>query len=332
MEEPTVPTTPSAPVAPPVKPLSRKTLLISGAVALVVIVLIAAAVFIKIDGRSVFDRLATQKELKGILVAGWTFDSITPHSFGFNKIVEEKIAGVNGVLGDYAASKNVAVGIVTSTESGHQEVWSLGSEPKVLAGGEAAKASVAVSTDGTYAAYAAIADGTAAFSPQISSWAVHLLDLESGKDIELGTGFDPEFFMREGIAYLLFTSPEGVVVSSLASRDTFAGFITPFTHFDRVDHTAKVSPDGMHIALKDIVTSQFAFYSVYRVATDLPLGIEPVLFPENSYGDVIFANGAAYGIDNATKGTATVKKIDLTKTTETALYTFSTTLPNRFLR
>jgi len=88
----------------------------------------------------------------------------------------------------------------------------------------------------------------------------------------------------------------------------------------------------MHLALKDSVTRQYSFYSIYRVATDLPLGIEPLLFPQNRYGDITFANNVAYGIDNRTQGTATVWKIDLAKTSEAKIYTFPTMLPNRFLR
>jgi|GEM_PF-1808611 len=332
MDEPVTTPVTQGPVSEPKKPFPVRTAIII-AVVLAVAGIIAALLLIRIDGFTLLDRMRAQGELRGIMVADRSFESIVPRSFGLTGLADKEIAGISGTIGDYTAGGNIEAVIARSAESGAQEVWQLGGEPKLLATGPAAKASLAVSADGALLAYAARTDGAAGFAPALSSWTVHLVNVSTGRDVELGSGFDPEFFVRDGVSYLLYTSRDGVVVTALTDLTNFSGFITPFEFGDSIDFAAKVSADGAHIALKDTATRQYAFYSIYRATADMPLGIDPLVTPTNRYIDVIFAGKAAYGIDNITRGSGTVWKIDLTEAgTETKKYTFPTELANRFVR
>ncbi|MBU2104081.1 hypothetical protein KKD81_00450 [Patescibacteria group bacterium] len=333
MQEPGTPTVEQKPIQKgKLTTLSTRTYIIGGIV-VAILVAIAALFLVRVDGYRLIDRIVAQYELSGIFVVERTVSDIQPNSFGFFGLTTKTIKGVSGTLDDYASGAGVQAAIVTSKDSGFQEVWVVGKNPRMLAAGPAAKASLAISSDGTFVAYASRTDESQMFAGRISSWAVHVIDLESGRDVELGVGFDPEFFVREGAPYLLYTSADGVVVNSLAQRDAYNGFITPIPVFDAVDHTAKVSSDGMYVAMKDSVTHAFSIYSVYRVTADQPLGMEPLMTPVNPYTDIIFADNAAYGIDNSTEGTGIVWKIHLDgSATETNTYTFPTTYANRFIR
>lgn len=307
-------------------------LIILGVIGVLILVIAVALAFVRIGGYTLFDRVGATAELRGIMIGERSFETVTPRTFGLTELLPKNIE-VSGTLGDYAAAGGTEAAIVRQADTGVTEVQLLGKEQRILASSPAAKAAVAVSHDGSFVAYAARTDGTPGFAPALSSWTVHLVDVSSGSDIELGTGFDPEFFVRDGVPYLLFTSAEGLVVNSLAQRDTFSGFITALELSDTVDHAAKISSDGSYLALKDPATRQHTIYSVYRVAINLPLGIEPNMHPANRYTDIIFADGVAYGIDNSVQGSATVWKIDLSgSTAESRRYTFSTEFPNRFLR
>ena len=336
MEESTTPIdqTPTQPAPAPTAPKKKlpvRALVVAGIIVLALGAL-AALLFIRFDGFTLAERVAAQAELRGIMVADRSFESIAPQSFGLMKLMPHEVAGVSGTLGDYATGGKVEAVIVRSAE-GASEVWLLGTEPRVLASGTAAKAALAISADGSFVAYAARTDGSAAFAPYKSGWTVHLIELESGRDIELGSGFDPEFFVRDGVSYLLFTTADSIVVNSLADTASIAGFITPFELSDAIDHTARISPNGMHLALKDPATRQYTIYSVYRVAAGMPLGLEPHANPATRYTDIIFTNDAAYGIDNLTQGSASVWKISLGgEAIETKRYTFTTQYPNRFIR
>ena len=337
MEESTTPVeqAPAQPAPAPVtskKQLPVRAFIIAGIIILVLGVL-AALLLIRIDGFTLAERVTAQTELRGIMVADRSFESVVPQSFGLMNLMPHEVAGVTGTIGDYAAGGNAEVAVVRLAETGASEVVLLGVEPRVLASGSAAKASVAVSDDGAFVAYAARTDGAAAFAPYKSMWTVHLIEVESGRDIELGTGFDPEFFTRDGVSYLLFTTADSIVVNSLADTASITGFITPFELSDAIDHTARISPNGTYLALKDPSTRQYTIYSVYRVATGMPLGLEPHAFPTMRYTDIIFTSGAAYGIDNLTQGSASVWKIELGEAAaETKRYTFTTEYPNRFIR
>ena len=301
------------------RPQTRtRTLLVIGAIAAAVLIVVVAAALIRIDGFSVLDRLRTAFELRDIRVAERNYASVSVNRFGILSLSPVSFDELPGTLSDYARAKGVEVGIVNLTDTGAQEVVLIDSDMSVLTGSGSAKASLAVSPDGSLVAYAARTSGAPEFSPLLSAWTVRILDRETGSDTELGTGFGPQFFMREGVPYLLFTTPEGVQVVDVSTNE-YRAFTTPFDVDDRIEFAVRVAPNGSHLAMRDRVTQQFSLYEIYRVAANLPLGIEPTGADLVGLLDVAFAGGSVYGVDSydgGIDGGVAVLKIDPKSTEE----------------
>ncbi|MBU2104120.1 hypothetical protein KKD95_03860 [Patescibacteria group bacterium] len=289
----------------------KRTLLIGSGVAVAVLIF-AAAAFIRIDGFSMIDRIWASFELRNIQVAERNYTSVSPNRFGVLALSPIKLGSLSGVLSDYAQAKGVKVGIVNN------EVVLLGSDQGALTGSGSAKASLAVSPDGSLIAYAAQTSGAQTFDPVLSTWTVRILNRETGLDAELGAGFGPQFFTHEGVPYLMFTTPEGIQVVD-TSTEEYRAFTTPFDFDDRIEFAARVAPDGSHVAMRDSVTKQFSLYEVYRVAANLPLGVNPTEADLVGLLDIAFANGSVYGVDSydgGIDGGVAVLRIDPKSTEE----------------
>lgn len=295
-----------------------KALLMLGAAIAAILILILATAFIRIDGFSVFDRLRAAFELRDLSVAERNYTTIAVNRFGILSLSPVSFGVLPGTLSDYARAKGVEAGIVTFADAGTQEIVLLGTDESVLTGSGSAKASLAVSPDGTLIAYAEQTSGARSFSPVLSTWTVRILDLETGSNTELGTGFGPQFFERDGVPYLLFTAPGGVQVVDTRTNE-YRAFTTPFELDDRVEFAVRVAPDGSYLAMRDRVTQQFSLYEIYAVAANIPLGIEPTGADLVGLLDVAFANGSVYGVDShdgGVDGGVAVLRIDPKSTEE----------------
>jgi len=312
----------------------KRILLIAGGIVVLLLISIAA-VFIQVNGFSMFDRIRASVELRGLYVAERNYSSISVSSFGILSLSPAVLKSLPGTLSDYARARGVEVGIVNLTDTGAQEIVLLGSKQSILTGSGSAKASLAVSSDGQYIAYATQTEGSQSFSPVLSTWTVRIINRETGSDTELGTGFGPQFFTRDGVPYLLFTTPEGLQIVD-TSTDEYRAFTTSFDFDDRVEFAARVAPDGSYVALRDPASKQFSLYEVYRVAANLPMGITPTGADLVGLLDVAFANGVVYGVDSfdgGIEGGVAVLRVDPKSTEEgKVIYLFPATANYRLLQ
>lgn len=327
MEEPV--TTQQVQSAP--RPDGRSRIILIGLL-VIVLALIAVAAFVPIQGFTLYERVRASAELRGLHIGERSYQQVRPSAFGIFGLRERSLDGVAGTLGDYAVGGATEAGIVTASD-GRMNVWVLGSSARQLTDTAAYKASLAVSPDGKYVAYAARAGGENSYAPTFESWAMHIVDLELGTDVELGFGFEPNFFTRDGVNYLLFTTAEGIQVTMPADAGSYRSFTTPFAPTNLVEYAAKVSADGMYLAHRDQATKRFNVLKVYRVAADLPLGLDPVGQLGMISSDVAFLSNHVLTIDNGSRDTGTVWKIDLSDLTNARkFYTYPTELPSRFIQ
>lgn len=71
--------------------------------------------------------------------------------------------------------------------------------------------------------------------------------------------------------------------------------------------------------MRDPATKQFSLYEVYRVAANLPIGVTPTEADLVGLLDVVFANGAVYGVDSfdgGIEGGVAVLRVDPQSTEE----------------
>ena len=312
----------------------KRTLMLAGGIAALILISIAGA-FIQINGFSMVDRVRASFELRDLHVAERNYTSVSVSSFGIMSLSPVTLKDLPGTLSDYARAKGVEVGIVNLADTGAQEVVLLGSKQSVLTGSGSAKASLAVSRNGQLVAYAAQTEGAQSFSPLLSTWTVRIINLETGLDAELGTGFGPQFFTRDGVPYLLFTTPEGIQIVD-TSTDEYRAFTTPFDFDDRVEFAVRVAPDGSYVAMRDPATKQLSLYEVYRVAANLPIGVTPTGADLVGLLDVAFANGVVYGVDSyddGIEGGVAVLRVDPQSTEEwKVIYLFPATANYRFIQ
>ncbi len=322
------------PVSMGVAGTQKRTMLIAGGIAVLLLISIAAA-FIQVNCFSMFDRIRASYELRGLYVAERNYASVSVNSFGITSLSPVALNSLPGTLSDYARMSGVEVGIVKLADTAAQEVVLLGSKQSILTGSESAKASLAVSSDGNLIAYAVQTSGAQSFSSVLSTWTVRILNRETGSDTELGTGFGPQFFTRDGVPYLLFTTPLGIQVVD-TSTDEYRAFTTPFDLDDRIEFAVRVAPDGSYVMMRDPATKQFSLYEVYRVAANLPIGIAPTEADLVGLLDVVFANGLVYGLDSydgGIEGGVAVLRIHPQSTEEGKLiYLFPATADYRFIQ
>jgi hypothetical protein len=118
----------------------------------------------------------------------------------------------------------------------------------------------------------------------------------------------------------MYTSAAGITVTDVKKLTSFT---TPFDFGDRVGFVAKISPNGKYIAIRDRATRNFSVYEVYRMASDVPLGIRPLPAVVQEADDI--ALGFA-------EGRVTVRKVPYTgKTNGEVFYTFPAGGPYFFI-
>jgi len=238
----------------------------------------------------------------GLMVAEATYESITVQSVGSSGARAASIPEVSGALGDYAEAGNVKAAIVATAEG--QEVFLLSDDIVQLTSDGLQKASLALSADGTMLAYAALTDPREdGFILSTSRWTVRVVDIASGQSRDLGTGFGPEFFVRDGISYLLYTTPTTLAVfntQAMKGHQTF--FFTP----SAIDYTARVSADGSHFAIRAATTGQFVIYSIDSL--EGTLASTPVQTIEPILTDAQWVDGALYGLTESADGMVSVLK------------------------
>jgi hypothetical protein len=188
------------------------------------------------------------------------------------------------------------------------------------------KAEPTLSPDRAMVAYS-VAASLEPGSINLSPWRVRLMTLADGTDVDLGPGFNPQFFVRDGKIWLVYTSQGGVTVFDIAERK---GYTTPFTFVDRLDFSAEVSPDGLYIALRDAATGDFSLYAIDNLSSDRPLSLTPTAVDLTDARDVHLETQFAYALV-LQEGQGEVRKIPYDGSPVRRLYIFSATSPYRFI-
>lgn len=215
-------------------------------------------------------------------------DYITGELHKFNLLgLREKNIAVTGTLSDYAEEGGTKVAIVLAPDERSQDLWLIGGEPRQLTADGIGKAAVSLSPDGKWAAYAQLADAPAGalFNVQLSAWSVRVMNVETGEFWDAGAGFAPQFFVRDDVTYLLFTSARGVVVADATARTTQTTF---FLNPGTVDYAAIISEDGSHVAIPNGVNRMYDLFTVTRVAAPLQItfvATAPVLLEGAQFKD-----------------------------------------------
>lgn len=293
----------------------------------IVIVLLIAAAFIPVRGDALWHRVYAAYQLRGLFTAQGNREPVAPYTFGVMDIKPYDPKGVEGALGDFTEAGGVRVAIVRPSEGGVAQVRQLSPTVHALSDEPGAKAIVAVSPDGEYAAYS-VASSTDQFSSRLSSWDVVLVALSTGESVTLGSGFGPQFFAHEGKTWLLYTTMNGVTVMNIAERKSFA---TPLSFADEVGFMAKISPDGSHIALRDGASGRFGIYEIPRIDSSLPLDITPTEAQVDAADDVTLSRSGIYATRFA-DGVVTVDSIPYADLSQRKnIYTFPSDAPYRFI-
>jgi hypothetical protein len=209
MNEPV--TTPAYTLPTDPAPKTGKVLLITAIVLLFLVV--GAAVYAYVS-------FANDFAFRGVRYLAGSFEERALYELNWMGEGKEVTLPAPGRVIDYDRSGNVEAAILLSDAG--QQVYLLEADmPRVLVPGAGIRSSLAVSPDGTRIAYAeritedANATPLAFYDP--ASWEVHVVDIQSGDNTVLGTGYAPQFFVRDGTSYVLYTTSVGVTVRNLSS-------------------------------------------------------------------------------------------------------------------
>lgn len=180
-----------------------------------------------------------------------------------NNGAEQRPVSISGTLLDYAQNGNHKVAL-TQDADGSYQVQLLGDDQRIIASGTDKKAAVAVAASGQAVAYATYTGNRnpELFSPFLDEWEIRLVYIGSNEIYQLGDGFAPEFFTRNGVEYLMFTSPEGITIMDLGAKTSYG---IPFPTQNVVDSAATIRADGAYIASRNIFTNRFTVFSVSEV-------------------------------------------------------------------
>jgi len=287
-------------VSPVMEPISPKYSL-----ARIIAIGIVGLIIVGAAGYALYVHVTNPSPLGTLLFTG-LYDSgnvVEGGVFGW----DEKKITVAGTLSDFARSGKYSVAIVKNDESGAQDVHLLAPVSKVLTTDGVGKSAVAISRDGTYVAFSERADmsvGTA-FTPQISTWQVVVINTASGEKKNYGEGFAPQFFSKDGEKYVLFTTRRGISVvntTTLASRSMM--FINPGV----IDYAAIVSDDGEYLAVPNGVTKVLDVFAMNLSSTDFSvslLGVAPTPFISSA-----FVGNTIQGVSRNESGSFTLRVVD----------------------
>ncbi len=310
---------PTAPIAPPPVSLTNTSpkahqirLVLLGIIALVLIAVVAYF----------WKDITSALALRDVRIAEAQYRDIHVQKFSVFGMQNVQLS-TDQVVGDYAQGGATKVAVVGE---GAQEVVLLSDGGRALTSDGLRKAALAVSADGTKVAYAALT-GDATNSNFVAEWTVRIVDVASGASMDLGAGFGPEFFVRDGVSYLLYTTPTQLTVFNINQNvATSVNFFTPST----VDYTGRISADGMYFASRTAITGKFDLYSVERIEGLLELA--PLGTIQTQLADGQWVGNTFYGLTD-TAGTASVLSVSPANVTEErVLGSFDSSSYYRFIR
>ncbi len=258
----------------PQAPMPSRTLIITGAVVVIIIVLIA--VLLNPAVRSWLSSLfGVSLEDRSVLVEGMNEDGSSV--FLALKGDDIKPLALPAGLSEYSERNGVQVGIVGTTDIATVR----GSTATTVYTDGEYKDTLAASPDGASVAFASVMPGVTG-SVVEASFVKKVNVGDKSVDI-MGVGYAPQYFLRDGKTYLLFTSPEGISVADIAAGTIS---LSPITVEGSKDYAVIVSDDGSYLAIRDALIGKFFIYKVSSVEgglkfsslRELPDGVVSVAF------------------------------------------------------
>ncbi len=312
--------TPVPPVRPPVHGNTLRRTIVLVVLAAVLILLIGLGIVFRNEIMSAY-------ALRDVRVSEAQYRDITVQGFSLFGLRTEKI--ISGVTGDYTSVRGVRAAIVSNND-GTQDTVLLSDNNRTLTTDGLRKAALALSPDGTKLAYAALTElreGEQAV-PFTGRWTVRIVDLATGESMDLGLGFAPEFFSRDGADYLLYTTPTQLTIFDIAKKSASGtDFFTPSS----VDYTARISEDGTYLTIRSAVTGKFDVFTVDSIEGRLALS--PVGTVDTQLTDTQWVGDTLYGLTEPADGTVSVIAVDPKDTAfERVAGTFNGTNYYRFIR
>ncbi len=258
----------------PKAPMPSRNLIITGAVVVIIIALIAVLLHPAV--RSWLSSLfGVSLEERSVLVEGMNEDGTSV--FLSLKGDDVKTLTLPSGLSEYSERNGVYAGIVGTTDVSSVR----GSTAESLYVDGEYKDAVAVSPDGSSIAFASMLPGVAGSVVETSY--VKKLNVNDRTVDIMGVGYAPQYFLRDGKTYLLYTSPEGISVADISAGTVS---LTPITVEGSKDYAVVVSDDGSYLAIRDALIGKFFVYKVSSVEgglkfsslRELPDGVESVAF------------------------------------------------------
>lgn len=269
-----------------------KRVFVLGAILLVVICTVAAVIFlIRIDGTTLYERAYAVHALRDITFIKSGPEDTGLYSFSFLGLKQKTVPHIPGSVTGYARAGETEA-VIAQTESGAQEVYLLSGEQKALTATEVPKASLALSPTGNFLTYSSAASSEGA--SLLSSWTIHLHNVHTGTEIELGPGYGGQFVERDGKEFLLYTTKDAII---FIATDDLSGFSTLSQIQDDVSFAVVVSPDGKYLASRDMARRAWNLYTVKTFAEGLPLSLSPLPLDISMLDAVHLTNTELVGIE-----------------------------------
>lgn len=223
--------------------------------------------------------------------------------------------GISGLVLEYAESSGKAIALVrtvtpispedTATNPFKTTLYLLGDEPRALSAADTILSGIALSDDGTYAAYAYldVAENPAAVvAPSASDWNVRIVSTETGEAREAGDGTMPQFVMVGDREVLVFGSTNGLTVYDLEEGSS----VTDTSVFPaEVALRIRVAEDGRHLLYRDITNDRFSVFEI--VSLHPTLRVEPIGQISTALVDAVIVGDRVFGIARDAEGAHEVR-------------------------
>lgn len=232
-------------------------------------------------------------------------------------------AGIEGILVEQATRESLKVAIIhkegVEGEPPVSDIYSLEDGRQLTTDG-LPKSALAISPDGTKIAYSYLGLGAVSDDPRMRAvqyvpdarlWASVLLDIATGEQERIGVGYGVQFPDPLNSRTVLYLSPEGIRVSSLARGESAVEVNVPISQTIPATgflNAPRLSSDGTHMVLYDAAQRRF---SVYAIDSLLPT---PVLTRAGTISDhalsAAFSDTALYALVRADDGTLELRSYD----------------------
>lgn len=153
------------------------------------------------------------------------------------------------------------------------------------------KDSAVLSPDGMLIAYAELSlpFGEALYSENTDDWHVHVLNLKTDEDTDVGVGYAP-YFLSQAPDTILFSTSEGVASVELGSDEEPKVLLQ--NGMGDIARAARVSPDGAHVIVYDALAGQWNIFSVVQT---YPLKLSALGAVQSSFDHVALSDDYFFG-------------------------------------